>query len=154
MGAGGEALLPRDAWPGPASDGAEASGRDAWGLLASVEDRVWIIDPQTLFRRGLALLLQQWNPSFAALDAPDLGAALATQGGTPALVLVDAALAGRGGIHQDEAGHAVHFQKSRADIRRIGNGEAGMPLSQKKSQAAAKERLGIDDPDPILDAGQ
>ena len=96
MGAGGEALLPRDAWPGPASDGAEASGRDAWGLLASVEDRVWIIDPQTLFRRGLTLLLRQWNPRLAVADVPDIGAALSGIDHMPGLVLVDAYSAGQG----------------------------------------------------------
>ena len=87
MSAGGEALLPRDAWPGPASDGAEASGRDAWGLLAAVEDRVWIIDPQTLFRRGLTLLLRQWNPRLAVADVPDIGAALSGMDRIPGLVL-------------------------------------------------------------------
>ena len=96
MSASGGALLPRDAWPGPASDSAEASGRDAWGLLAAVEDRVWIIDPQTLFRRGLALLLRQWNPRLAIADVADIGAALSGMDRMPALVLVDASSAGQG----------------------------------------------------------
>ena len=96
MSAGGEALLPRDAWLAPASSGAEASGRDPWDLLAAVEDRVWIIDPQTLFRRGLTLLLRQWHPRLAIADVPDIGAALLEMDRMPGLVLVDAASAGHG----------------------------------------------------------
>jgi DNA-binding NarL/FixJ family response regulator len=96
MSAGGEALLPRDAWPGPASNRAEASGPDAWSQLAAVDEGVWIIDPQTLFRRGLTLLLRQWNSRLGVADMPDIGAALLRLDRRPALVLVDASSAGQG----------------------------------------------------------
>jgi DNA-binding NarL/FixJ family response regulator len=58
---------------------------------------VWIIDSQTLFRRGLALLMRQWNSEIAILDAPDIASALAEPGSQPALVLVD--------VHQAAQGH-------------------------------------------------
>lgn len=90
MAGGSQTLLPREPWPEPASAATEAPRP-----LTASRERVWIIDPQTLFRRGLILLLQQWNPSLAVLDAPDLGTALAGLGKTPGLVLVDAAWAGQ-----------------------------------------------------------
>ncbi len=56
---------------------------------------VWIIDPQTLFRRGLCLLLRQWYPGLAVLDAADTAAALAALPPDPGMALVDAEMACR-----------------------------------------------------------
>jgi two-component system, NarL family, nitrate/nitrite response regulator NarL len=95
MSAGGESVLYRDPWLARASSITGAPGYEAPAEVSLAEQHVWIIDSQTLFRRGLALLMQQWNPGIAVLDAPDIAAALAGLGQRPALVLVDAVQAGQ-----------------------------------------------------------
>ncbi|HEY8017009.1 MAG TPA: response regulator transcription factor [Dongiaceae bacterium] len=98
MSAGGEHLPLRDSWPWPMASLAGDPGHESSSALEMPLDRgpVWIIDSQTLFRRGLALLLRQWNPAIAVLDAPDIATALAELGRGPALVLVDILQAGQG----------------------------------------------------------
>ena len=98
MSAGGEELLRRDSWLRPAS-GIGDGGFDSLSArleTALAQAPVWIIDSQTLFRRGLALLLRSWNPGIAILDAPDIASALAGLGPGPALLLVDVLQAGQG----------------------------------------------------------
>ena len=95
MSAGGESVLYRDPWLARASSITGAPAYEAPAEVSLAERHVWIIDPQTLFRRGLALLMQQWNPGIAVLDSPDIAAALAGLGQRPALVLVDAVQAGQ-----------------------------------------------------------
>ena len=97
MSAGGE-LPPREPWHRPSSSLAGTAGFDAPSALTEIPLAVgsaWIVDPQTLFRRGLALLMQQWNSSLAVRDAPDIASALAGLGPAPALVLVDAGQVGQ-----------------------------------------------------------
>jgi two-component system, NarL family, nitrate/nitrite response regulator NarL len=95
MSAGGESVLYRDPWLARAPSITGAPGYEAPAEVSLAEQHVWIIDSQTLFRRGLALLMQQWNPGIAVLDVPDIAAALAGLGQCPALVLVDAVQAGQ-----------------------------------------------------------
>ncbi len=98
MSAGGEELLRRDSWLRPAS-GIGDGGFDSLSArleTALAQAPVWIIDSQTLFRRGLALLMRSWNPGIAILDAPDIASALAGLGPGPALLLVDVLQAGQG----------------------------------------------------------
>jgi len=96
MSAGGVRLLPRDSYSRPAAG--EPVNESAAGPMETPlpQGPIWIIDAQTLFRRGLALLMRQWNPGIAVLDAPDIASALAGLGQGPALVLVDALQAGPG----------------------------------------------------------
>ncbi len=56
-----------------------------------------ILDPQTLFRRGLGLLVRQWYPAAAIFDAGDVGQLLVDLGlrPRPELLIVDAAIACR-----------------------------------------------------------
>ncbi len=56
-----------------------------------------IVDPQNLFRRGLALLVRQWYPDASVLDAGDIGRVLHEMGQRvrPELLIVDAMLACR-----------------------------------------------------------
>jgi len=98
MSAGGEHLPPRDSWPWPMTSLAGDPSHESSSALEMplAQGPVWIIDSQTLFRRGLALLLRQWNPAVAVLDAPDIASALAELGRGPALVLVDILQAGQG----------------------------------------------------------
>jgi DNA-binding NarL/FixJ family response regulator len=99
MSGGGVGLLPRDSYPRPASRPAGEPGHESpAGPMETplVQGPVWIIDAQTLFRRGLALLMRQWRPDLTVLDAPDIASALAALGRGPALVLVDVQQAGPG----------------------------------------------------------
>jgi two-component system, NarL family, nitrate/nitrite response regulator NarL len=56
-----------------------------------------IVDPHTLFRRGLGLLVRQWYPAAAIFDAGDVGQLLVDMGlrSRPELLIVDAATACR-----------------------------------------------------------
>lgn len=56
-----------------------------------------IVDPQNLFRRGLALLVRQWYPEASVLDAGDISRVLHEMGQRvrPELLIVDAMLACR-----------------------------------------------------------
>ena len=85
MSAGGEHLPLRDSWPWPMASLAGDPGHESSSALEMplAQGPVWIIDSQTLFRRGLALLLRQWNPAIAVLDAPDIATALAELGRDP-----------------------------------------------------------------------
>ena len=101
MSAGGEQVLPGP-WLRPASSIAGTAGFDQLSAPTEVPfapASAWIVDPLTLFRRGLVLLMQQWNPRLAVQDAPDIASALAGLGSgptqIPTLVLVDAAQAGQ-----------------------------------------------------------
>jgi two-component system nitrate/nitrite response regulator NarL len=101
MSAGGEQVLPGP-WLRPASSSAGTPRFDSPSALPEIPlalASTWIVDPQTLFRRGLALLMQQWNPRLAVLDAPDIATALAGLGSSgasiPTLMLVDAGQAGQ-----------------------------------------------------------
>ena len=101
MSAGGEQVLPGP-WLRPASSIAGTAGFDQPSALTEVPFALasaWIVDPLTLFRRGLVLLMQQWNPRLAVQDAPDIASALAGLGSgptpIPTLVLVDAGQAGQ-----------------------------------------------------------
>jgi DNA-binding NarL/FixJ family response regulator len=78
------------------------SGDGASGLLgggiANLTEQAFpivIIDPQTLFRRGLALLVRQWHPGASVFDTGDIGQALVDMGirPRPELLLVDSYLA-------------------------------------------------------------
>ena len=121
---GSQTLLPRE-WPGAA---------EAPQTPAAAGEQVWIIDPQTLFRRGLILLLQQWNAGFAVRDVADLGAALAGRHGTPALVLVDAALAG----HRHFAGLARLLAEAPAAAVVLLASEADWKLASKAIALGAR----------------
>ena len=70
------------------SSSAEATGR-GFPLL--------IVDPMTLFRRGLALMVTQWYPGASVYDGADVASLLGDQPGRarPELVLIDALLACR-----------------------------------------------------------
>ena len=61
MSAGGEHLPLRDSWPWPMASLAGDPGHESSSALEMplAQGPVWIIDSQTLFRRGLALLLRQ-----------------------------------------------------------------------------------------------
>jgi two-component system nitrate/nitrite response regulator NarL len=56
-----------------------------------------VVDPQTLFRRGLGLLVRQWYPAAAIFDAADVSQLLVDMGlrPRPELLIVDAAIACR-----------------------------------------------------------
>ena len=71
-----------------ATSSAEAAGRSL-PLL--------IVDPLTLFRRGLALMVSQWYPGASVYDGADIASVLGDQPGRarPELVLIDALLACR-----------------------------------------------------------
>ncbi len=58
---------------------------------------VLIVDPLTLFRRGLALMVAQWYPGASIYDGADIASVLGDQPGRvrPELVLIDALLACR-----------------------------------------------------------
>jgi DNA-binding NarL/FixJ family response regulator len=80
------------------SDGASGPPRrDKIGELSEHAFPIVIIDPQTLFRRGLALLLRQWHPGASVFDTGDIGHALVDMGirPRPELVLVESGLASR-----------------------------------------------------------
>lgn len=92
-------LVPLGAKLSLARDGAGDSAEA--GRIAGLPERAFplvIIDPQTLFRRGLALLVRQWHPAAAIFDAGDITQALVDMGlrPRPELLLVDASLASRG----------------------------------------------------------
>jgi len=79
-------------------DEPEGAGRqfEHFGLQAgecSDSAVILVIDPQTLFRRGLRLLLRQWYPRATLVDAADVATASLglTADPAPDLVLVDAA---------------------------------------------------------------
>ena len=77
-------------------DGASGlSRRDKIGELSECAFPIVIIDPQTLFRRGLALLLRQWHPGASVFDTGDIGQALVDMGirPRPGLLLVESGLA-------------------------------------------------------------
>jgi len=77
-------------------DGASGlSRRDKIGELSEYAFPIVIIDPQTLFRRGLALLLRQWHPGASVFDTGDIGQALVDMGirPRPGLLLVESGLA-------------------------------------------------------------
>jgi two-component system nitrate/nitrite response regulator NarL len=69
--------------------------RDKIGELTEYAFPIVIIDPQTLFRRGLALLLRQWHPRASVFDTGDIGQALVDMGirPRPGLLLVESGLA-------------------------------------------------------------
>ena len=70
------------------------------GRIANLAQRAFpmvIIDPQTLFRRGLGLLVRQWHPGASVFDTGDIGQALVDMAirPRPELLLVDSCLASR-----------------------------------------------------------
>ncbi len=73
------------------------NGSGSGADVAGHDFPVLVVDPQTLFRRGLALLVRQWYPRANVADAPDIAAALADSSRRvkPDLVLADALLASR-----------------------------------------------------------
>ncbi len=91
-------LVPLGAKPEP-SDVVAAHLRDEGGIanLAKRAFPIVIIDPQTLFRRGLALLVRQWHPGASVFDTGDISQALVDMGlrPRPELLLVDSHLAGQ-----------------------------------------------------------
>ena len=92
MGAGGPLSAP-DAptgWTGSERGGPKDDINSGPAAFLPPAGRVCIIDPQTLFRKGLAALLRQWNPRLILLDAGDAASALAELDRGVALVLIDA----------------------------------------------------------------
>jgi two-component system, NarL family, nitrate/nitrite response regulator NarL len=84
--------------PKPALSGDGATRPQGGGGIANLTKRAFpivIIDPQTLFRRGLALLVRQWHPGASVFDTGDIGQALSDMGlrPRPELLLVDSYLA-------------------------------------------------------------
>ncbi len=80
----------------PSSAG-QSSSAEGTGGSADQPFPIVIIDPLTLFRRGLALLVRQWHPSTTVFDASDISQATIGMGIRlrPELVLVDSILASR-----------------------------------------------------------
>jgi two-component system nitrate/nitrite response regulator NarL len=91
-------LVPLGPKLGLVRDGAGESAEQ--NRLAGLPERAFpmvIVDQQTLFRRGLALLVRQWHPAAIIFDAADIAQALVDMGlrPRPELLLVDASLASR-----------------------------------------------------------